>query len=422
MGVPFALQTMKFYHQMKRLYPVLLFLGSLLTAASLQAAETLLSPDGTIKVQLSLQNGRPMYEVFCRDIVFLEPSPLGFESSLGSFSEQLEWVASESTSIEETYALPHGKVSEVHYRANELVVRYRNPTGDEMELQFRVSDRDVAFRYRLPGDTHRRMVIEREATGFDFCEGTTAFVTQQVAGGEGWKASKPSYEEAYQMDVPVGTASPSGRGFTFPALFRIGTHGWVLLSETGVSSKYAGCRLADPTPAGLYCVAFPGQGENAGIGDATVSLSLPAQTAWRTITLGDTLASIVETTVATDVVEPLYDAVCPYLPGKATWSWLLWQDGSMNWNDQVTFIDLASEMGYTYILIDALWDQNIGREGMEKLVDYAHSKSVDVLLWYNSNGSWNDAPQSPRNCLDTAPARQAEMAWLQSIGVKGLKV
>ncbi|MCR6657749.1 MAG: glycoside hydrolase family 97 catalytic domain-containing protein [Opitutus sp.] len=45
-----------------------------------------------------------------------------------------------------------------------------------------------------------------------------------------------------------------------------------------------------------------------------------------------------------------------------------------------------------------------------------------MLLWYNSNGVWNDAPQGPRNIMDNAPARRREMAWLQSIGVKGLKV
>ena len=44
------------------------------------------------------------------------------------------------------------------------------------------------------------------------------------------------------------------------------------------------------------------------------------------------------------------------------------------------------------------------------------------MLWYNSNGFWNDAPQGPRNCLNTAIAREREMKWMQSIGIKGIKV
>ena len=94
----------------------------------------------------------------------------------------------------------------------------------------------------------------------------------------------------------------------------------------------------------------------------------------------------------------------------------------MNEADQRAFIDLAATMGYEYVLIDALWENNLGRAKLAELVAYAQSQNVDVLLWYNSNGAWNDAPQDPRNRMDSAPARRNEMAWLQSIGVKGLKV
>ncbi len=97
-------------------------------------------------------------------------------------------------------------------------------------------------------------------------------------------------------------------------------------------------------------------------------------------------------------------------------------DESMNWDDQVTYIDLASELGFEYILIDALWDENIGYDRMKELVKYANSKNVDVFLWYNSNGGFNDAPQGPRSCMYTSIARKKEMKWLQEIGVKGLKV
>ena len=43
---------------------------------------------------------------------------------------------------------------------------------------------------------------------------------------------------------------------------------------------------------------------------------------------------------------------------------ILWQDASCNYKDQQTFIDLAATMGYEYILIDALWDKQIGYENM----------------------------------------------------------
>ena len=90
--------------------------------------------------------------------------------------------------------------------------------------------------------------------------------------------------------------------------------------------------------------------------------------------------------------------------------------------DQVQFIDLAAAMGYEYCLVDALWDTQIGRDKMVELSRYAQSKGVSLMLWYNSNGYWNDAPQGPRNCLNTSLARNREFKWLQQIGAKGIKV
>jgi hypothetical protein len=79
-------------------------------------------------------------------------------------------------------------------------------------------------------------------------------------------------------------------------------------------------------------------------------------------------------------------------------------------------------MGFEFCLVDNWWDQRIGRDKIEELSKYAQSKGVSLMLWYNSNGYENDAPQTPRDCMSTAIARDKEMAWLQKIGVKGIKV
>lgn len=401
-----------------RLSPILL---ALLACATLPAQEVR-SPDDALAVQLDLRDGELTYRVSHRGRPVLNESPLGLETSIGSFSTGLRADGESRQQIDERYTLPNGKQRDIHHRANQLTTRYRNSGGDVLEVLFRVSDRDVAFSYRLSSREHRRVVVQSERTGFALPAHATAFLSHQVAWGEGWMKTKPSYEEGYLMDVPVTRRSPSGLGFTFPALFRLGDAGWVYLTETGVSGNYVGSRLADPTPEGVYRIAFPEAAENAGIGDATAASSLPLHTPWRTLTFGDTLAPVVESTVVTDVVAPLYPASHTYRPGRASWSWLLWQDASMNERDQRAFVDLAATMGFEYILIDALWDANIGREKMARLVADARAKNVDVFLWYNSNGAWNDAPQSPRDRLNSAPARKREMAWLREIGVAGLKV
>ena len=200
------------------------------------------------------------------------------------------------------------------------------------------------------------------------------------------------------------------------------TDAWALVSETGVGSNYCGSHLSDYQPGTGYTVAYPDAGENNGYGTDFAAIPLPGETPWRTITLGSSLKPIAETTISYDLVEPLYEPSTDYKPGRYTWSWLIWQDTSVNYDDQVKFIDLASAMGFEYCLVDNWWDTQIGRDRIEELSKYAQSKGVHLLLWYNSNGFWNDAPQTPRNCMSTAIAREREMTWLQRIGVKGIKV
>ena len=380
------------------------------------------SPDGLLKVILKSESGKTTYVVTYKNKTMLEESPLGLESTIGDFSTGLTFLSESKKQIEENYYLPNGKTSRIHYLANELTVSYLNKNKDTLQVLFRVSNNDIALAYRLASPKQTHCTIKRELTGFNFPAHTTTFITPQAPSGEGWMKTKPSYEEEYTNEEPIGTPSKYRLGYTFPALFHLGNTGWVLLSETGVTSRYAGTRLSEGNQEGLYTIAFPEKEENGGMGDNTVTSNLPLITSWKTITVGETLKPIVETTSAYNGMKPVYTASQPYKPGRSTWSWILWQDESCNYKDQQIFIDLAAEMGYEYILIDALWDKQIGYENMPSLIAYAQSKGVDVILWYNSNGAWNDAPQGPKQRMDTAPARQKEMAWMKSLGVKGIKV
>lgn len=395
----------------------------LLAATCPLVAQEVTGPDGKLKVVLDFpENGQPTYTVTYDGKNMLEASPLGLKTNVGDFSHGLKKTGHEVKPIDTTYRLTRIKTSEVHYQANELAVSVVNGKGQSMQITFRVSNNDVAFRYTLPrqGETGSVRVME-EATGFRFPAQTTTFLCPQSDAMIGWKRTKPSYEEEYKADAPMDVRSQYGHGYTFPCLFRVGDDGWVLVSETGVDSRYCGSRLSD-SEGGLYRIAFPMPEENNGNGTVEPAFSLPGSTAWRALTVGASLKPIVETTVPWDVVEPRYATQHDYRMGRGTWSWILWQDGSINYDDQVRYIDLASAMGYEYVLIDNWWDTNIGRERMEDLIKYAHSKKVDVFLWYSSSGYWNDIEQGPVNRMDNAIIRKQEMRWMQSQGVKGIKV
>ena len=344
------------------------------------------------------------------------------ETNVGDFYRGLQLKEHKVTALDTVYEQSRIKASRIHYWANELLCSFVNGEGKNVQITFRVSNNDVAFRYTLPREQGKGSVtVNSERTGFRFPSQTTTFLCPQSDAMIGWKRTKPSYEEEYKADAPMNERSGYGHGYTFPCLFKVGDDGWVLLSETGVDSRYCGSRLSD-WDNGVYRIAFPMPEENNGNGTVSPAFSLPGSTPWRTVTVGETLKPIVETTVPWDVVEPRYTTTHDYKPGRGTWSWILWQDGSINYDDQVRYVDLAAAMGYEYVLIDNWWDNNIGRDRMEQFIKYARSKGVEVFLWYSSSGYWNDIEQSPVNRMDNSIARKQEMRWLQSLGVKGIKV
>ncbi len=391
---------------------------SLLCLSLSAAPKTVTSPDGKLTVTIS-DDARYSVSLDGKDIVL--PSALGFRSNRGDFMNA-KVTEAESSAIHDSYTLDRIKKGRITYDANVLICTLENEAGDAVKVEFCVSDNDVAFRYVVDNPRWASIRIFEEATSFVFPEITTTFLTPQSDAMIGWQRTKPSYEEFYAIDKPMSEKSQYGHGYTFPCLFKVGSDGWALVSETGVDSRYCGSRLSDWNPQGGYRIEFPMPEENDGNGTVEPAFAVPGATPWRTVTVGSTLKPIAESTVTWDVVEPRYVSKHNYKFGKGTWSWILWQDGSINYDDQVKFIDLAAAMDFQYVLVDNFWDRNIGYDRMEELVRYAHSKGVDVFLWYSSSGYWNDISQSPLSKMDSPVERKKEMKWLQSIGVKGIKV
>ena len=395
-----------------------ILLASALIATSAFAQQTTVyGPDSMLRVDIDVKAGKPVYSVKYDGKTMLDESPLGLKTNIGDFTQGMKYVKTATGKVEKSYTMDRSKFSHVDYKANEAVVSLTNAKGHPMDICFRVSNNDIAFQYRIAkrGETGSIRIMG-EATGFDFPSHTTTFLTPQSDPMIGWKRTKPSYEEEYKFDAPMTEKSQYGHGYTF---------GWVLVSETGVGSNYCGTRLSDMKGDGLYTIELPMPGENNGNGTIEPAFALPGATPWRTITVGSTLKPIVETTAPWDNVEPLYTTANKYKFGRGTWSWIVWQDNSINFNDQKEYVDLAAKMGFEYVLVDNWWDTNIkktGKNNIEDLIKYAQSKGVDVFLWYSSSGYWNDIVQGPTNRMDSPIIRKAEMRWMKSLGVKGIKV
>ena len=430
------------------------------SASPVRAQQTfrVLSPDGLTYLNVKLADGSLSYSAGYRtlvkakkkgavpdtlDVPMVLESPLGLYTSIGDLSKGLEYVPQESPerySHTNEYTLRQGKQSKINSEENDLMLMFTTPEAKAMKLMmmvaFRVFNNNIAYSYRImqgAGSQTTAIVVTGEASGFRMPTDATAFICPQSDPMVGWMQTKPSYEEGYIWDEPITKRSGYGHGWTFPCLFHEGDKGWVLISETGVSSSYCGSHLSDATSDGLFTIAFPMEGENNGFGSTGAQLGLAdckispydwmtQWTPYRTITFGPTLKPIVETTISWDVVQPLYEPSIDYKGSRNTWSWIIWQDASINYDDQVKFIDLAASLGWEGCLIDGGWYENIGRKGMEKLFAYCKEKGVRPWVWYNSNGGWNNAPQSARQCMHNSIVRKQEMKWLRDGGVAGIKV
>ena len=393
-------------------------------------------PNGITDVYVLTIDGKAYYQVEHHSNPFVSTSRLGMRTNIGDFSE-LEFVSMEQSPVTGTYKMDRSKTSDVTYEATKAICTFRNTEGRTLQVEFRVGRYDVAFRYIIPkeGETGSVRILE-ELTEFSFNDDpqhdyVKTYLTPQSHAMIGWKRTKPSYEEYYGVGKPVTAPSEYGHGYTFPCLFQLGNDGWVLVSETGVDGRFCGSRLGEyyETSGNIqgcvgatYKIEYPMPEENNGNGTSEPAIALPGATPWRTITLGETLKPIVETTVAWDVVEPLYEPSRDYEFGKGTWSWIVWQDASICMEDQKKYIDMASEMGFKYNLVDNWWDTYIGREGIEELVSYARERNVDLFLWYSSSGWWNDIEQGPVHIMSNPILRKKEMKWMRDLGVKGIKV
>ena len=412
-------KNLKSRNMMKFFIVMAMLLGSSVASAE---NKQITSPDGKLVVTVADMDGRPSYSVSYDNVLFLKPSPLGIIANIGDFSSGMSLEKNVSTNkIDETYELASIKKSKVHYVANEAVFSFTQQGKTIYDVIFRISNNDVAFKYKMyPQGETLSCVVKQEVTGFVFPDGTTTFLCPQSKPMGGFARTSPSYETSYTADDVAGK-NGWGEGYTFPCLFRNGDNGWVLVSETGVNGGYCASRLLGHKE-GVYTIGFPQEGEANGNGTVSPGIALPGETPWRTITVGKTLAPIVETTVPFDVLKLLYQAKGEYTYGRGSWSWIIGMDGSTNYKEQLRYIDFSAAMGYQSVLVDALWDKQIGRDKIEELAKYGKNKGVALYLWYNSNGYWNDAPQTPRSIMDNAIARRKEMKWMQSIGIRGIKV
>jgi alpha-glucosidase len=384
-------------------------------------AQALRSPDGLLQVDVSVNDQQQLvYSVQRAGQPVLLASRLGLVLEQGDFANGLKLVSTSPVKAHrEQYTLVAGKTSRVDTLANEQRFTVANAAGQQLVLTLRASNDGLALRYTVGGAG--RKTFKEELTSFAFPADARAWLQPMSVAKTGWKRTNPSYEEHYQTDIPVGTAAPSHAGWVFPALFRSGTN-WVALTEAGMDGRFHASRLASDSTGATYRIGLPEASEVYTGGHLLANVDGPLTTPWRVLAIGP-LKTVMESTLGTDLAAPAVAVDKATLkPGPASWSWALLKDDGTVFEVQKRFIDYAADMHWPYTLVDADWDRKIGDAKMKELADYARTKGVALIAWYNSSGAWNDTEYSPKGALLTQADRAREFARMKAIGVKGLKV
>lgn len=376
---------------------------------------TIHSPDSKIKVELVV--GETIeYSVFFNDEKVLEPSSVSFlfkqAPPLGSEMK----VANVVTNSFDTSWKPILKRFE-EIRNNYISVRLnleekRFPQR-KIDIEFRVYDDGVAFRTEFPKQFgERENVITEELSTFNFTENHTC-----------WAVNYGSYTtsqevEFFQRKIRDIT---SEMVIGLPMTVKVNEQCFVAVTEADLDD-YAGMYLKSCKQSGDFSLrsALAPRKDQPENGDK-VYFKTPHKTPWRVLMIADSPGKLVESEIIQNLNDPCEIENPSWIkPGISAWDH--WWSGEVKMEQSVIFeyIDLASKLGWEYMLIDWQWYGQFNQEdadikkpavhiNMSEILDYAKSKNVKCWLWmYNTD-------------VDRFDFEEA-CALYESWGVAGIKI
>lgn len=345
-------------------------------------------PDGQLMYSVDFE-GKQAFENSAFKLELQNQPPLG---------SAVHIVGTTALAGVDDYTLVAGKTSAVHDPYNSLTVHVAEgtPPGRNFDVEARVYNSGVAFRYRVPQQAALpRYQLTQEDTEF-----------RPVMDADAWALRLPNYQSAYESEyVPAPLSALSNQGGVAshilngaPMLMHMPGVAWAAVGEADLEGN-AAMYLENPTGGwiGHYIVTRispPVDGPAVGNRPA-VDASLPHDSAWRVILLASKPGALIESNLFTDLNPPSRVADTSWIhPGKASWNWWdgdLGPDGKSAYTtaNMEYYVDFAAQSGFPYMMLDAGWsDTDItkmrGNVDVPELVRYAAKKNVKVWIWLYS--------------------------------------
>lgn len=345
---------------------------------------TLLSPNGSLSLEVMLNGGALSYCVVKDAVVLIEDSPIGAVLEHVDLTCGLTALQESRGAIDETYTLPAFKKNLCINKCNTLSIDLEKD-GYPMTLECRAYDDGAAFRMVF----HKEEIMKGETTGF--C------IPEEIRSAYCMKF-RFSYEDEFNR-VPL--ADLHQNLWIFPVLLEAGQGVWGLLAEAAVFGDYGGMVLssAKDAPRMLRVTAPP---DDFGV------QKLPVATPWRVVMAGS-LNDIVNSNLLENLNPPCEVEDTSFIkPGMVAWSWMTENNSPKDFNRQKDFIDLAAKMNWPYSLDDGGWLP--AGVDIPALVEYGREKGVGVWIW------------SHRRPLENRETADKTLALWKKWGVVGVKI
>ena len=357
------------------------------------------SPDKNVKVSLSLgENGALSYQVKDGETIVLNTSSMGIDLEDDDLSENLTYISEETNSVSGEYSNIAGKHSKVAYSYDELKVTFSGELC-YLDVTIRAYDDGYAFRYgvRAIDNTECTVAVVAEDSEFAIPEDSTTWV-QTYRSNKAAEGDFFSYEEKYSRRMSDGL---SGGIFAMPVLYKVGNSDvYSLVTESGlIGSGFYGSFLKEESEnegKGILHTVH----NVAGVANPDNVIELPFESPWRVAAVG-TLDEVCES----EIVEKVYDDAEYWKPdnyeslsaeeqetynydwvepGVVAWNWLAYSGikSQTNWELHRSYVDLAQEMGWSYVILDGGWDQT--EANVRRFTQYAAERGVKVIVWCNA--------------------------------------
>jgi alpha-glucosidase len=377
-------------------FMIMLSLFILLLGGCVQKEDfSVVSPNGKVSVMFSVLDGVAHYSVSYNNAGIIEPSALGFQlkDSL-PIRDGIKVIGTERDTYDQTWKPVWGKRSEIRNFYNQMTVNLQEEESSyrRIDMVFRVYDDGVAFRYIFPKQENMsELTIQSEDTSFNFSENFNCYVLQ--LGGY-----TTPYEKEFDEIVLEDIDSESIIGL--PLLLKTSSC-WIAVTEANLTD-YAGMYLSpvEENSRTLVSKLSPLPGDQ----DIAVQASVPHNTPWRVLMIGERPGDLIESDLIENLNEPTtFEDVSWIKPGLVLWPW--WNGrlpfGEPHTVQMIHYINFAAKHGIPNLLVDAGWyslerdawrnpdgediltmeETRKNKYNIQAVIQYGKDKGVDVHLW-----------------------------------------